>query len=293
MEYDDKRVNVLDAATVQAGNRKWWTDQTMSYDWKDKSALSKFTLSWFDDIDRRFLDAARLISDAANPFEELMGVETLRGKRVLEIGCGMGFHSEMLARAGAELTSIDLSPTSVMATSRRFELKGLEGRIQEMDAETLDFPDGHFDMVWSWGVIHHSSHTGRIVRGLDRILRPGGEARVMVYNIEGMPAYVTIARHYLLGFWRGKSLDELLWRSTDGFSARFYSKDIFSDLFATFFDHVDTIVLGQEPDAIPLPRALRSLVSKAIPVARQRAAVRRRGAYLFTVAKKGNESSPA
>lgn len=286
MKYSDKRTNVLDPDAIQHGNKNWWTAHTMSYDWADKSALSPLTLPWFDDIDRRFLHAARLFSEAQNPFEELMGVKRLKGKRVLEIGCGMGFHSEMLAGAGARLTSIDLSATSVEATKTRLDLKQLGADVREMDAEALDLPSAEFDLVWSWGVIHHSSHTGRIVREIDRVLRPGGEARIMVYNLEGMPAYVTLVMHYLLGFWRGRSLDEALWRSTDGFSARFYTRDEFADLLATFFEHVETSVFGQDADVVPLPRALRGLVLSLLSLPRQRRLAGQRGAFLFAIANK-------
>jgi len=286
-KYSDKRASTLDAGSVQRGNKTWWTAQTMSYDWNDKSALVPFTAPWFDDIDRRLLHAARLFSRAANPFEELMNVKQLAGKRVLEIGCGMGFHSEMMARAGAKLTSIDLSPTSVKATKARLELKNLSADVTEMDAESLDLPSGDFDMVWSWGVIHHSSRTGRIVREIERVLRPGGEARIMVYNLEGMPAYITLVTRYLLGFWRGRSLDEALWRSTDGFSARFYTRDEFADLLATFFcDQVETRVFGQDADVVPLPNFLRSQVLKLIPASQQRRLASRRGAFLFAISMK-------
>jgi 2-polyprenyl-3-methyl-5-hydroxy-6-metoxy-1,4-benzoquinol methylase len=258
----------------------------MSYDWNDKSALVPMTLPWFDDIDRRFLHAARLFSEVANPFEQLMHIEQLAGKHVLEIGCGMGFHSEMLARAGAVLSSVDLSSTSVKATRTRLDLKNLSGEVREMDAEFLAFPSDTFDMVWSWGVIHHSSRTGRIVREIERVLRPGGVARIMVYNLEGMPAYVTLVTSYLLGFCRGQSLDEMLWRSTDGFSARFYTKDQFADLLATFFDNVETSILGQDVDVIPLPRFLRRQILKLIPLSRQREHACRRGAFLFATGTK-------
>jgi 2-polyprenyl-3-methyl-5-hydroxy-6-metoxy-1,4-benzoquinol methylase len=293
MKYSEKRVAPLDTGAVQRGNKTWWTAQTMSYDWNDKSALSPFTPLWFDDIDRRFLYAARLFSDAANPFEEIMNVSALAGKRVLEIGCGMGFHSEMLARAGAKLTSIDLSPTSVEATKTRLDLKGLSADVREMDAESLALSSGEFDMVWSWGVIHHSSRTGRIVREIERVLRPGGEAKIMVYNLEGMPAYITLVTRYVLGFWRGQSLDEALWRSTDGFSARFYTKDEFADLLATFFEHVECRIFGQDADVVPLPHFLRTRLLNLIPLSRQRRLASRRGAFLFAAATKSASSHKA
>ncbi|MBU6297870.1 MAG: class I SAM-dependent methyltransferase [Alphaproteobacteria bacterium] len=283
----------MDRWSVQLGNKTWWTDHMMSYDWKKQSGLAKFTLPWFDDIDRRFLEGAKLFSTADNPFQKLMGVDTLKGKRVLEIGCGMGFHSELMARAGAQLAAIDLSPTSVEATRKRFELKGLQGDIRQMDAEAMEFPDDRFDLVWSWGVIHHSSRTGRIMRGIERVLAPGGEARIMVYNMGGMPAYVTIATRYLLGFWFGKVLDELLWRSTDGFSARFYSADLLQDQLSTFFDEVEITTLGQAADVVPLPRIVRPPILKLIPLKKQREIARARGAYLFAVAKKtGSQNRP-
>ena len=277
----------MDRHNVQVGNKKWWTDHTMSYDWNNKSRLEPFTAAWYDDIDDRFLKAARLFSDEANPFTSLIGTERLAGKRVLEIGCGMGFHSELIVRAGAQLTAIDLSPTSIRSTRKRFELKELPGEILEMDAEAMDFSDGHFDLIWSWGVIHHSSRTGRIMRGIERVLAPGGEARIMVYNLGGMAAYVTIARRYLLGFWSGKALDELLWKSTDGFSARFYSADLLQDQLSTFFDDVSISVLGQEPDVVPLPRFVRRPILKIISLKKQRQLVQTHGAYLFAIAKKG------
>jgi 2-polyprenyl-3-methyl-5-hydroxy-6-metoxy-1,4-benzoquinol methylase len=286
MKYQEKRLNALDTASVQQGNKSWWTAHTMSYDWKRKSSLVEFTLPWFEEIDQKFLHACHLFSDTRNPFEVLMSVKALSGRRVLEVGCGMGFHCEMLVRAGAELTAIDLSPTSVKATSKRLELKGLKADVREMDAESLKFPSGTFDLVWSWGVIHHSSRTGRIVREIERVLRPGGELRVMVYNLEGMPAYVTLAMHYLVGFWRSRSLDETLWRSTDGFSARFYSRDSLTDLLATFFDQVETRVFGQDPDVVPLPLFLRRNILKLIPLSQQRVLANRRGAFLFATARK-------
>jgi 2-polyprenyl-3-methyl-5-hydroxy-6-metoxy-1,4-benzoquinol methylase len=293
MKYSNKRAAALDPGAVQRGNRSWWTAHTMSYDWQDKSALAPFSLPWFEDIDRRFLLAARLFSEAGNPFEELMQTGDIAGKRVLEIGCGMGLHSEMLARAGAKLTSVDLSPTSVKATKTRLDLKELSADVREMDAEALDFPSAEFDMVWSWGVIHHSSRTGRIVREIARVLRPGGQARIMVYNLEGMPAYITLVRRYLLGFWFGRSLDESLWRSTDGFSARFYTRDEFADLLATFFDRVETRIFGQDADVVPLPGFLRRPVLSLIPLSQQRRLARRRGAFLFASAIKDGSADQA
>jgi 2-polyprenyl-3-methyl-5-hydroxy-6-metoxy-1,4-benzoquinol methylase len=281
-----KRSEDVPLQDVQAANQAWWTDHTMSYDWNDKIARTPLSAEWFEDADRRFIHGARLFAHDREPFDRLIPFGDLKGKRVLEIGCGMGLHSELMARSGAELTSIDLSPTSVDATTRRFALKGLRGDVRQMDAETLAFPDGTFDFVWSWGVIHHSAHTGRVIREIHRVLKPGGECRVMVYNLAGMPAYLTMMLEYSWKFWRGKSLDECLWATTDGFTARYYSRDMLSDIFSIFFEPVSVTTYGQDADAAPLPAKLRRAVLKWTREARQRELVRRRGAFLFATAIK-------
>ncbi len=270
----------------QENNQAWWTENTMSYDWKEKAEAERFSARWYDEIDEKFLYGSRLFTGARNPFVELMGLDALSGKRVLEIGCGMGFHTETLLRAGAKLTSIDISPTSIAATQTRLTLKGLTGDVRQMDAEHLQFADGEFDLVWSWGVIHHSAHTGRIVREIDRVLKPTGEARIMVYALDGLSAYMTMVRRYLFGFWRGKRIDDLLWRDADGFTARFYTQDSWADLLATFFTHVETRLCGQDADAVPLPRQIRRPIMRTISTPKLIKWATQRGSMLFSSAKK-------
>lgn len=286
MREGPKRQDADELGDVQASNQAWWTERTMSYDWNEKISSEKYSAAWFDEIDQRFIFGARLFAHGQHPFDQVIPLKSLWGKRVLEIGCGMGLHSELMARAGANLTSIDLSETSVMATKRRFALKGLKGDIRQIDAEHINFPDGEFDFVWSWGVIHHSSHTGRVIRDIHRLLKPGGECRVMVYSLAGMPAYITMMLKYSWQFWCGKSLDECLWAGTDGFTARYYSRDMLSDIFKTFFDDVTVASHGQDADAIPLPRQLRKMVAPFVSVARRRDYANRRGAFLFVTARK-------
>jgi hypothetical protein len=118
------------------------------------------------------------------------------------------------------------------------------------------------------------------------VLKPGGETRVMVYNLEGMVAYVTIVRKYLIGFWQGKPLDRCLWSDTDGYTARYYSKDMLADLFNAFFRQTSVEIYGQEADAIPLPRRLRSLVRPLVSQETLKRLVRKRGAFLHITAIK-------
>jgi hypothetical protein len=126
--------------------------------------------------------------------------------------------------------------------------------------------------------------TGRIVREIHRVLKPGAETRVMVYNLEGMPAYITMARRYILGFWRGRALHECLWRDSDGFMARYYSKDQLRGMFNIFFSAVEVSSFGQDADAVPLPRYARPGLLRLSGPRRVASLGNARGGFLFAVA---------
>jgi 2-polyprenyl-3-methyl-5-hydroxy-6-metoxy-1,4-benzoquinol methylase len=124
MKYADKRTVDQHLHEVQAANRQWWTDHTMSYDWHDKVGPGRFSASWFDEIDRRFVHGSWLFAHGVAPFDQIIPFANLAGRRVLEIGCGMGLHSELMARAGANVSAVDISDTSIEATRRRCHAQG-------------------------------------------------------------------------------------------------------------------------------------------------------------------------
>jgi ubiquinone/menaquinone biosynthesis C-methylase UbiE len=102
--------------------------------------------------------------------------------RVLEVGCGLGTDGAQFAKAGAIYTGIDLTQAAVDLAKKRFELFQLPGAFRIADAERLDFPDNSFDLVYSHGVLHHTPDTAGAVREIHRVLRPGGQAMVMLYH---------------------------------------------------------------------------------------------------------------
>jgi SAM-dependent methyltransferase len=128
-------------------------------------------------------------------------------KRVLEIGVGLGADHQRFAEAGAECWGIDLTQRAVDHARRRLALAGLTSRLAVGDAEHLEFPDATFDLVYSWGVIHHTPNTAAAVKEILRVLKPGGEARVMVYHRHSMLAYMLWLRYALMCLrpWRGLS----------------------------------------------------------------------------------------
>ena len=284
---DQKRSVDLAVDSIQQGNKRWWTDNTMSYDWHNEIGASRFSLEWFEAVDRGFLKGARLYGSDATPFDRIIPFSQLAGKDVLEIGCGMGLHTELMVRAGARVTAVDLSPTSIQATRKRLELKGLTATVMEADAEQLPFESGSFDFVWSWGVIHHSSRTGRAVRQIARVLRPEGECRIMVYNRASTWAYSILLRDHLLkGRFLRRTFEETLYSSSDGFSARFYVQEQFEDLCRGFFHHVSSEIMGQESDVVPLPRRLRQYALRLLPLSYLKSAQATRGSFIFLTAKR-------
>lgn len=105
------------------------------------------------------------------------------GKRVLEVGCGIGTAAVNFARSGAEYTGVELSKASLELTRQRFEVYGLEGRLILCNAEELGryVENGYYDLVYSFGVIHHSPDQRAIVEQIRKVIRNDGEFRCMLY----------------------------------------------------------------------------------------------------------------
>jgi ubiquinone/menaquinone biosynthesis C-methylase UbiE len=114
--------------------------------------------------------------------KQAIGFDCYAGKRVLEIGFGTGTDLLQFARGGAIVTGVDLTPRSIDIARRRFEVYGLTGEFAIGDAENLSFPEAAFDVVYSFGVLHHTPDTQLAISEIHRVLKPGGTAIVMLYH---------------------------------------------------------------------------------------------------------------
>jgi ubiquinone/menaquinone biosynthesis C-methylase UbiE len=274
---------------TQADVRRWWTENPMTYDWRGEIPFEPGSAEHLAEVERRFLAEAWFAqAPGAPPFSGLLPFAELQGKDVLEIGCGTGVHARLLAQAGARLTAVDLTPTAIELTRRRLELANLDADVREADAESLPFPDASFDVVWSWGVIHHSEHTDRVVAEIARVLRPGGRLALMVYHRSSITYWVNyvLYRGVLRGGLLRERPDELANRWSDGVIARHYTRSGFASLLAPWFDDVETRVMGQMSEAVPLPPRLRAPVARLVPRAVQRAVLQRFGWFLFASARR-------
>jgi ubiquinone/menaquinone biosynthesis C-methylase UbiE len=106
-----------------------------------------------------------------------------RDRRVLEIGCGIGTDAVNFVRAGAEYTGVELSQASLDLARRRFEVFGLQGSFVHANAEHLSehVRAASFDLVYSFGVIHHTPDPDAVLREARKVVRPDGEFRLMLY----------------------------------------------------------------------------------------------------------------
>lgn len=254
----------------QTANQSWWEGRPMRYEWRRTAWPSQFTHEFYEDIDRRFFSAvASFLPWRHSPFEQWINSSNLGQADVLEIGVGLGSHATLLSLHGRSYVGIDLTAYAAEGTWRKFRLFGRRGAVMQMDAELMAFRDETFDFIWSWGVIHHSANTRRVLAEMRRVLRPGGKAVVMVYR-RGFWNYYLMAG--LLGgllsgeLLRTMSLHKAVQLQSDGALARYYSIAEWLSLTSPFFETRDLLICGQKTDGVPLPAGrLKELVSGALP----------------------------
>lgn len=126
------------------------------------------------------LDAYRF--DKLRYLPELVDFNGFAGRRLLEVGCGIGTDLARFARGGAVVTGVDLSQTAIDLAAKNFSGLGLAGDLRVGDGEALPFADRSFDVVYGHGVLQYAVRPERIIAEARRVLVPGGVGIFMVYN---------------------------------------------------------------------------------------------------------------
>jgi 2-polyprenyl-3-methyl-5-hydroxy-6-metoxy-1,4-benzoquinol methylase len=139
-----------------------------------------------------------------------------RDKRVLEIGCGIGTDTINFARHGAWVTGIELSEKSLVVARKRAEVYGLQDRIRFYlgNAEELTqfVPVEPYDLIYSFGVVHHTPHPERVIEQMRYYVRPGSTIKIMVYHRYAWKVLWILLTYGKGQFWR---LDELVARHSE------------------------------------------------------------------------------
>ncbi|MCC7494654.1 MAG: glycosyltransferase [Fimbriimonadaceae bacterium] len=143
----------------------------------------------FGDNWRRFLESVTTtqMDQAVESLSRMLGVESLAGRRFLDLGCGSGLFSLAAARLGAEVVSIDFDPTAVACVQALQARTGLAWPAQQGSALDAAFLStlGHFDVVYSWGVLHHTGDLWRAFALAAERVATGGLLFVSLYNDQG------------------------------------------------------------------------------------------------------------
>jgi ubiquinone/menaquinone biosynthesis C-methylase UbiE len=289
---------------LKANIRDWWANHPMTYgldhgstEFVDQNGVTQTvdfgSRAFFQRADETFFSWNTPLHGPAGPFSRLFPFERFKGKRVLEVGCGMGCMAMQWALQGAEVAAVDLNPVAVEQTRRRFAAFGLPGDIREADGENLPFDTDSFDYVYSWGVLHHSPHTAKSVGHLLRVLKPGGESGVMLYHRHSLlHAYQT---RWVEGFLNMEDafLDEvaLAGRYSDGGRDEGnphtwpVTRQEVRDVLFKGYDEVEIRTLGTEVGSV-LDHLLPGLGSRILPRSILKALARRWGWSLWITGRK-------
>ena len=185
---------------LKSAVRDFWNVQSCD---TQVAKATRFSLEYFEEIERfRYRDQPYIHSFAQ--------FTRYRGKRVLEVGVGAGTDFTQWLRAGARATGVDLTPEAIANMTHRREVYDLPApeELREADAEQLPFADQTFDLVYSFGVLHHSPDTAKAVKEAVRVTRPGGEVKLMLYNRRSIFVINQWVKHALM---RGRPWRGLKW----------------------------------------------------------------------------------
>jgi len=162
----------MDSALAQEQVRSYWNSQPCD---SELSARARMSREFFLDVERQRY--------ALQPhIPEILSRIDWRGKRVLEVGAGVGTDARNIIGRGASYTGINVDRGSTEATAQALRVFSLQGVTLERNATALDFPGDMFDIVYSFGVIQHIPEARKAVAEIYRVLKPGGEVLVMLYN---------------------------------------------------------------------------------------------------------------
>jgi ubiquinone/menaquinone biosynthesis C-methylase UbiE len=156
-----------------AAIRRYWDAHPLGLQYVSMQGIKQGTPEFFEHI-RPWMNPYKFPWIMERIEEE---AQKLKGKKLLEVGCGMGYDSLEFIRRGVHVTAVDLTPNAVEFAKRHFEVVGAQAdEVKIGNALALPFEDESFDAVWSNGVLHATGDTQKAISEVKRVLKPGGRA---------------------------------------------------------------------------------------------------------------------
>jgi ubiquinone/menaquinone biosynthesis C-methylase UbiE len=236
--------------------RRYWEARPCGTGQAVTAGASAHSKEWFERVENHRY--------AMEPFIHAVAQFTrYYGQKVLEIGVGAGTDHLQWARAGADCFGVDLTDAAIAITAERLALYGLRSTLQRLDAETLPFPDAIFDVVYSWGVIHHAEHPDAVLAEAHRVLKPGGVLIGMLYGRRSMVALKAWLRHALLKGRPWRSLSDVICHHVESVGTKAYTPKEIRSLLSGF-EAVELIRYITPYDTSHLPRAVSACLPNAV-----------------------------
>ena len=162
--------------------KQFWDDRPCNVRHSKKEIGTK---EYFDEVEKKKLTAEPHIKTFSN-FDEW------NGKKVLEIGCGLATVGINFASHGANYTGVELSDESLKLAKQRFDVYEMQGKFFSGNAEYLStfVPVETYDLIYSFGVIHHSPHPENIVSEIKKYMNESSILKIMLYAKDSWKNYM-------------------------------------------------------------------------------------------------------
>ena len=147
------------------------------------------------------------------------------GEKMLEVGVGAGTDFLQWCRAGTRAHGIDLTEEAIENVRERLRIFGQQAaELKVGNAENLPYPDNSFDLVYSWGVIHHSPDTEKAFAEIARVVRKGGTVKLMLYHRHSLVAFYLWVRYAVLRARPWRSLSDVIYHHMESIGTKAYTR---------------------------------------------------------------------
>ena len=164
--------NAVDAQSLLGRVQTYWNERIHDLEITEHAPG---TAEFFADLDEYRFDKLRYLPN-------VVAFDGYAGKKLLELGCGIGTDLVRFAKGGAEVTGVDLSETALELAEKNARQAEVTMRLELANGEDMPFEDDAFDVVYGHGVLQYTAEPQKMVAECRRVLRSDGVAIFMVYN---------------------------------------------------------------------------------------------------------------